>query len=245
MRKAMTEASDLEARVRRLERQNRSLRLIAYGGWIVLAAGVAMAQTRPAQTVEAERFVVRDGSGNLRAVLGLDEDGMPRLAMYQRAQDIESIWLGMQEQVPLFTLQRVGHSFQSQLTEGMFYLRGGNGAMLLDLEAPDASGGLSLRDRFGQTRARINFPGREASFGLYSAEGEARVVAALDAEGTASIGLPYGGERGAQIYSRAASIGMLIYDSQGRMRYGVDVPPGSTANLGIFDQQGKTLFGVP
>jgi hypothetical protein len=229
----MTKTSNLENRLRKLERQNRRLRLIVYSGLVAVAGGVLMAQTRPARTIEAERFVVRDGAGNVRAEFGLNDDGMPRLAMYQAAQDIESIWLGVQDAVPLLTLQRVGHTFQSQLTEGLFFVRGAN------------SGGLSLRDRFGSTRARINWPGREVSLGLYSPEGETRVVAALDAQGTASIGLPYGGERGAQMYSRAMSLGMVIYDSQGRLRYGIDVPPGDMANLGIFDDEGRTLFGVP
>lgn len=241
----MAKASDLENRLRRLERQNRRLRLIVYTGLVAVAGGVLMAQVRPAQTIEAERFVVRDGAGNVRAEFGLNDDGMPRLAMYQAAQDIESIWLGVQDAVPLLTLQKVGHTFQSQLTEGLFFIRGANGSMLVDLETSDASGGLSLRDRFGSTRARINWPGREVSLGLYSPEGETRVVAALDAKGTASIGLPYGGERGAQLYSRALSLGMVIYDSQGRLRYGIDVPPADLANLGIFDEEGRTLFGVP
>ena len=236
---------DMEGRLARLERQNRRLRLMVYGGLIAIAGGVLTAQTRSVQTVEAERFVVRDGAGHVRAVLGLDAEGLPRLAMYQAAQDIESIWLGLPDQVPLLTLQRIGYPFQSQLTEGLFFVRGNNGSLLVDLENPDTSGGFSLRDRFGQTRARINWPGREVSLGLYSAEGEARVVAALDSKGTASIGLPYGGRQGAQIFSRAESLGMVIYDAQGRLRYGVDVPPASLANLGIFDESGRTLFGVP
>ena len=241
----MMQASDLEGRLRRLERQNRRLRLVLYSGLIALAGAVVMAQTRPARTVEAQSFVVRDGAGNVRGVLGLNEEGTPRLAMYQAAQDIESVFLGMLNEIPIFTMQRLGHRFQAQLSEGQFFVRGNNGAMLVNLESPDASGGFSLRDRFGTPRARINWPGREASFGLYSPEGETRVVAAIDAMGTASIGLPYGGETGAQIYSRAESLGMLIHDSQGRVRYLVDVPPGNTAKMGIFDGQGKTLFGVP
>ena len=96
----MTKASDLENRLRRLERQNRRLRLIVYTGLVAVAGGVLMAQARPARTIEAERFVVRDGAGNVRAEFGLNDDGMPRLAMYQAAQDIESIWLGVQDAVP-------------------------------------------------------------------------------------------------------------------------------------------------
>ena len=41
----MMTASDLESRLRKLERQNRRLRLIAYTGLVALAGGVLMAMT--------------------------------------------------------------------------------------------------------------------------------------------------------------------------------------------------------
>ncbi len=240
----MTKASDVERRLQRLERQNRRLRLVVYSGLVAVVGAVAMAQTRPSQTIEAERFVVRDRMGNQRAVLGLEDDA-PRLALYAPGQEIESVWLGMLNDVPILTLQRVGGSFQAQLTQGLFFVRGANGSFLADVETVDASGGMSLRDRDGQTRVRINWPGREASLGLYEPSGEARIVAAIDGSGTASLTLPFGGATGAQLYSRRESLGLLVHDPQGRMRIGLDAPSSGIANIGVFDEEGRTLFGVP
>lgn len=60
-----------EARLTRLERQNRALRaslfaLLALGG-VVFAGGAAAIGDR---VIEADRFVVKDGEGHTRAVLG-------------------------------------------------------------------------------------------------------------------------------------------------------------------------------
>ena len=241
----MTRKTDVESRLARLERENRRLRRVVYAGAIAVAGAVVMAQSRPAQTLEAERFVVRDAAGNVRAVFGMDEDA-PRLALYAPGDEIESVWLGLMDDVPLFTLQQVGGAFQSQLTKGIFFVRGSTGSMLLDLEAPDAAGGLALRDAKGVTRARINWPGSETSLSLYSPEGAPRIIAGVDSRGIASLTLPgTDGRRGAELYSRDESLGLLINDPLGRPRFAVDVPASGPVNLGIFDTEGKTLFGVP
>ncbi len=241
----MTRKTDVESRLARLERDNRRLRRVVYAGAIAVTGAVVMAQSRPAQTLEAERFVVRDAAGNVRAVFGMDEDA-PRLALYAPGDEIESVWLGLMDDVPLFTLQQVGGAFQSQLTKGIFFIRGSTGSMLLDLEAPDAAGGLALRDANGGTRARINWPGSETALSLYNPEGAARIVAGVDSRGIASLTLPGpDGRRGAELYSRDESLGLLINDPLGRLRFAVDVPASGTANLGIFDTEGRTLFGVP
>ena len=74
---------DLAGRVERLERENTWLKR----GGAVMVLGMALAVTfgttliRAAQQVAAQRFVVRDAQGRERATLGLDEEGLPALAL--------------------------------------------------------------------------------------------------------------------------------------------------------------------
>jgi hypothetical protein len=67
---------NLEARIERLERVNRRCRTMAIvvGTLLVTAAMMGQAQPRKPQAVQAERFVVVDGEGKERAVLGMNEE---------------------------------------------------------------------------------------------------------------------------------------------------------------------------
>jgi hypothetical protein len=94
-----TRATRLEARLSRLERDNRWWKLAAaMGGALALAAllgstlpsavakGVEPAAPRAAGpgVVEAQRFVLRDASGLPRASLAVSDDGVPLLIFLDR-----------------------------------------------------------------------------------------------------------------------------------------------------------------
>lgn len=76
-------AATLEARLHRLERENRTIRMVAGTALLaVLSAAVVVCQ--PASTapaIEAERFIVRDANGNKRAELAPSRSGAV-LALY-------------------------------------------------------------------------------------------------------------------------------------------------------------------
>ena len=79
----------LTQRLDRLERENRRLKLLGALALLGLAALTLMGQTAPtpvANTLEAERFVLRDGAGNVRASLGLRPDGTAALALADDTQ---------------------------------------------------------------------------------------------------------------------------------------------------------------
>ena len=75
----------LEARLHRLERENRTIKMVA--GTVLLGVlSTAVAVCQPASTapvVEAERFIVRDANGNKRAELAPSRSGAV-LALYTR-----------------------------------------------------------------------------------------------------------------------------------------------------------------
>jgi len=79
----------LTRRLDRLERENRRLKLLGGLAMLGLAALTVMGQTAPtsvANTLEAERFVLRDNAGNVRATLGLRPDGTAALALADDTQ---------------------------------------------------------------------------------------------------------------------------------------------------------------
>jgi hypothetical protein len=82
----------MEERVERLERAQRRWRRLAAGALIGLAGVLLMGQKPAPRTVEAERFLLRDAAGRVRAELGMDTeqsvalrfrdaDNMPRLSV--------------------------------------------------------------------------------------------------------------------------------------------------------------------
>jgi hypothetical protein len=77
-----TPTDSLEQRVSRLERANRRLRLLVSAALLGLAALLLMGQSG-LNAIQAERFEVVDGEGNLRALLGIAQSGRTVLALYE------------------------------------------------------------------------------------------------------------------------------------------------------------------
>ena len=73
---------DLHARIERLERENRRLKLSGFVLVVLVGAGVLMAAApKPAQVVEAREFVLKDGQGNIRGRLHTGEGGAARFQL--------------------------------------------------------------------------------------------------------------------------------------------------------------------
>jgi hypothetical protein len=70
------------SRLERVERENRRLRQAGLVALLVAVAVVLMGQGRPRRTVEAERFVLKDESGKVRAELFMETPYGP--ALYYR-----------------------------------------------------------------------------------------------------------------------------------------------------------------
>jgi hypothetical protein len=104
------EVLSIEERLKRLEEENKRLRLLALGvvvlsgGSLLLAAATAVRARlpQPVRIVEAERFVLRDASGKTRAVLGMDADGLG-LRFYDASGKVRAV-LGLIADWPRLTL---------------------------------------------------------------------------------------------------------------------------------------------
>lgn len=69
------------SRLKRLEHQNRVLKLVAVGPFILVLVILLMGQTS-GSTRTAGEFLVTDARGRTRATLGFDDTGQPGLCLY-------------------------------------------------------------------------------------------------------------------------------------------------------------------
>jgi hypothetical protein len=77
----------LMTRLEGLERENRRIKCIGGAALFGIVALLVMGQSKPdqiAKVIDAERFVVRDTSGAVRAVLGVNPDGNMGLEVRDR-----------------------------------------------------------------------------------------------------------------------------------------------------------------
>lgn len=74
----------LAQRLERAERENRALRRVGVLVLIGIAALVVGAQAAGSRVVEAEKLVVRDAGGKIRAKMGAPPDGRVALTLFDR-----------------------------------------------------------------------------------------------------------------------------------------------------------------
>jgi len=83
----LTKRDEIQQRLCRLERQNRQLvwglatAIGLLGAIIVSSLPTRTAEAQPSRVLTAERFVVQDSNGGVRAVLGLDDSGAAQLTL--------------------------------------------------------------------------------------------------------------------------------------------------------------------
>ncbi len=209
---------DVTARLDRLEAANRAWRRLAVASWVLLGALGVLGQaappaTRPAppsHVVEAERFVLRDPSGRIGAILGWERDDV-HLALHDAAGRPRVV-LGLGGGPGLSLLDPDGRTVRAALVIG-----------------PDGAPGLALFDPAGKPRlAAALFHGRARAG---ASREPAPAVAAYDAGGVlrASFGL-----RGSD------TAGLELSDARGRGRVLVQVPPAGGPGVALRDDAGRS-----
>jgi hypothetical protein len=173
----------LSRRVDVLERENRNLKrnsvLMIVGVGIMVALSATMllsmraAEGRVAESVEARRFVLRDGSGAVRGVLGMTADGATRLVL----QDGEG-------------RERMKLTLLADGSPGIAFAdREGRSRAVLGLLADETST-LVFADRRGRTRAVFGLsPDESSTLVFVDPNGDARVGVGVEADGTAGMTL--------------------------------------------------------
>jgi hypothetical protein len=172
----------LGRRVDELERQNRTLKrngAIVFGvsALMLLVAAVMLismsAGGRVAEVIEANRFVVRDGDGHVRAMIGVSPDGATRFVLQDRDGR-----------------ERLRMSLLADGSPGVSFAdREGKSRAVLGL-LPDETATLVFADRWGKTRAVLGLSPDESSTLVFAdRNGETRVGVGVEADGTAGMTL--------------------------------------------------------
>jgi hypothetical protein len=184
----------LEARTARLARHNAWLvRILLVTVAVAVSAVVAsyrsevQAQARPrGRVVEAERFIVRDAKGKIRAVLGNLESG-PGLALMD-PDEKERVALGVALTGPVLTfrdtLQNEVLSIASlDKGESGLLIRDKKGKPQLSLGSNTGGAGLQLSDDAGKMKASVSIDfARGAGFEVYDKAGKRRAALLFDAK---------------------------------------------------------------
>jgi hypothetical protein len=173
----------LGRRVDHLERENQKLRrnggiIMGVGALMLLLTAVMLISMSVgsggvADVVEANRFVLRDGDGHARAVIGLGQDGSTRMVLQDRDGR-----------------ERLRMSLLADGSPGMSFAdREGKSRAVLGL-LPDETSTLVFADRWGKTRAVLGLSPDESSTLVFAdRNGEARVGVGIEADGSAGMTL--------------------------------------------------------
>ena len=113
MNEQSIELSDILARLGRVERENRRMKRIGLGVLVLAGAVLLMGQAHSKRTVEAENFVLKDGSGRIRARLGMELNDRPTLSLLD-ANGFPLVSMGAGEN-PFLTVCKKGCEEQVQL----------------------------------------------------------------------------------------------------------------------------------
>ena len=81
MNRIISDLPDLAQRVEKLEKANRRLKLAGVLAMALVGCLLLLGAASPKRTVEAEEFILRDANGEVRALLGMIQEG-PMFALY-------------------------------------------------------------------------------------------------------------------------------------------------------------------
>jgi hypothetical protein len=139
----VSELTDLQNRLLKVENQNRRLKLLGVMALIAVTSLIVMAHTPSRKTVEANEFVLRDDQGNIRA----------RLSMDAAQSNPEMTLLDEKGRARLELKGGVGSMYGGMVS--VFDPRGQNRGIF---SAWEAGGRISLLDSKGNPRTTL-FPG--------------------------------------------------------------------------------------
>ena len=95
--------SEIADRLERVEKENQRLKRIGLVLLLALSALVLMGQAGTGRTMEAEKFILRDQAGKMRAELDMDQSGAPGLTFYDKTGERSAeyrntdVWISTKE----------------------------------------------------------------------------------------------------------------------------------------------------
>jgi hypothetical protein len=173
----------LGRRIDDLERENQRLKrngtlVMGLGALMLLITSLMLISMRMgsagvADVVEANRFVLRDGDGHIRAIIGVNQDNSSRVVLQDRDGR-----------------ERLRLSLLADGSPGVSFAdREGKSRLVLGL-LPDETATLVFADRWGKSRAVLGLSPDESSTLVFAdRNGETRVGVGVESDGSAGMTL--------------------------------------------------------
>lgn len=174
--------TEVGARLEKLERRYRRLKLTGSILLLLAGAGLLMGQAvRNRRTVDAEEFILRDSAGTPRAVLSLKAEGAPTLAFFDPSGKTRA-WFGVRGGGSPYLIfadhagkPRAGLSVKDDGSPVLTFIDLiGNPRALLQVPS-DGQASLALYDHLGRSRAGLGV-GRNGSPELRLLDKDGKVV---------------------------------------------------------------------
>jgi hypothetical protein len=173
----------LGRRIDALERENEKLKrngtlAMGLGALMLLITSVMLISLRlsmggVAEVIEAKRFVLRDGEGHVRAIIGVNQDNSSRIVLQDRDGR-----------------ERLRLSLLADGSPGVSFTdREGKSRAVLGL-LPDETSTLVFADRWGKTRAVLGLSSDESSTLVFAdRNGETRIGVGVGSDGSSGVTL--------------------------------------------------------
>jgi hypothetical protein len=240
--------------VENLERENRRLRrfvkISTVGAVLVLLAGAHHAED--ARVVEAERFLLHDAEGKIRASLQIMPGGGPALSLYD-GQSLRRAFIGLEPD------GSPGIGLTSDGSTGIGLKIKPDGARLLGIIGPNGKDRATL-GLSPEGNAVLRLAGDDGRGGLgLIAKGDGlggvtiadrdqndRLMLWCAKDGLPNIVLkdPNGDDRIRMAVEEDDSAALALFDRGGAGSIGLLATPSGTLGLTLFDRQGKDRLGL-
>jgi hypothetical protein len=190
------DVSEILTRLGRVERENRRLKQLGLGVLVLAGAVLLMALTRPNRTLEAQKFVLKDANGGIRATLEMELGDRPTLSL-RDAKGLPLVSLGGGDNPSLALTGTTGEQVELAASNAFYGLvlygadrsgpfRGARGGLVVNKEIGPA---LALYDEKGNERVALEvlpFGTMESKLERGAEFGESRLVL-RDPNGTQEI----------------------------------------------------------
>jgi len=196
----MGHAMDLTERIERLERQNRLFEGAATVAALAVIAVVVMGQAAPrTSTVEAQKFVLKDKTGKIRAVLGEGPDNEIGLLVYDGKQRPRAMIAVDDNDMPVIRVSDDAGKERVVLDAISGVRVEGNGPRVVLGVQHGNEPALQLIDKDGWTRATLSLTNTAPILKFLDPRGDSRMWLGAMSDGKAQLYMMSRPERGAGV----------------------------------------------
>ncbi|HUT75989.1 MAG TPA: hypothetical protein VM221_14275 [Armatimonadota bacterium] len=222
-------------RLERLERQNRRLRWGGVAVAALLGGLLVMGATSP-PIVEAERFVVRDAEGTVRAVLGVPDEGLSKTLKLDQRGALLALY---NTHGKVRTVLSIGPEGPERVEVPRLEMMDATGGPRVDLNVGSLGPRLLLADERTIARVGLSLLRGRPALSLLDPDSKAQATLRLEKPGEHALTfLDEKGQRRTVLGLSEQDPNLLLYDADGKLRIQLGRSP-SGQGLVLYDTVGQ------